>query len=159
MGFIKRWIFKKFMGNLPSSNEDMLKISDEYLKRSTEEHAKQLKIAQRVNNANLMNAQTKQIKEALKEGLSDEDDSDEYEEDDEDDSDNTADNLLNSVVNNLASGFLNKGAIGGAAAPAIAAAAVPSSEIKKQVISMLGAMPDEKIAFYYNLLKQKGFIQ
>jgi len=84
--FLKRKMRRQMVAFDEIKSKELLAYADEYLKRSTGEHEKALKIAERINRAQLMNIQTSQLKQELKSSLegpgeeSDDDDDDEEEE-------------------------------------------------------------------------------
>ena len=84
--WLKKWLLKKELqkiGANSNTSDAILAISEEYLKRANKEHAEQLRIAQRLNQANIMRAQTRDLKAELRNSL-DDDGEDEYDEEDED---------------------------------------------------------------------------
>lgn len=158
MFFLKRWILKWAVKDLPSELADTTidEVSAEYLRRAQHSHSSNLKVAQRINQANLLNAQTSDLRDALKQNLDGE--SEEGEDDDEEE-DDVSNNLLKQVL-----GDIFKGALGGSnqqesfpPMPSPEGTLISSprrEEIRAKLEEKFGAIPDDKLEGYWALAQK-----
>lgn len=98
---LKSWLINKIvskeMKKIKPSTET--EAADELLKRSISQYSETLKTAQKINRANLLRQNTKQLKEEIKEGL-DDDDEEEEEEEEDDEIENLFKNVLLPMITN-----------------------------------------------------------
>lgn len=147
MGLLS-WVRKKLIGFDLNDVSDVEKLATEYLKSSTKIHSDTLKTAQKINQANLLAMQQKQLREALRAGL-DGDDEDDFDDDEEDDEgQEMTDRILSKALENILSG--NNEVKQADLTPQKES----SSSLRKRAGKTLKNMSDEQL----NILASKGFI-
>lgn len=148
------WIRKKLIGFDPNDASDVDKLATEYLKTSTKIHSDTLKAAQKINQANLLSMQQRQLRDALVSGMNPDDEEDYEDEDEEGDEfeegQGLTDKIINSAVKNL---------FGNQAAQSSPTASLPSenpapSDLRARAGEVLKNMSDRQL----EALAKKGFI-
>lgn len=96
---LKNWLIKRNLSKLEQLEDDkLLKKIDDYLKIAQQKHARTLKEAEKINRANYLRITEKDLREQIKNGLTDDDDDDEEEADEDDEADDLISNLFKNNI-------------------------------------------------------------
>lgn len=141
---INRWLKPKRSTQKPSSEPaDIDDISDEYLKRSMKENDQVLRVAERLNKANLINAKTKQIKHELQKGLYEDDEDLDTSQDDE------PEDLQDIIVKNLVPKVLERLSGSNSSTPNLASQNQPPDPFSYPVQEVVSKSPVRQKAEKY----------
>lgn len=174
--FIVKWLAKGFQPSPASPQQateappvSTLDLANEYLQRSKKTHADTLKLAQTINNANLLNMQTKDLKDELKKGLEKETQEDEDYDDDEEEPEDLEDMLMRSISQPFIDKFKEKFSSSGSAndknthqsdyepegeTRLIRPEGQEEPDIRKEALNRLNQLSDEDL----KSLKARGFL-
>lgn len=135
LGWLKKWLIGRELKKIrqPSVTEE---VADVYLKDAALEHAQAMSLARRMNKANLLKAQARDVIDAAHEAADDLDE-DEGEEGEEEE---TFEEFL---LKKFGKPFLERFNTAGAAAPATGAPQI--SPFKQQVLAAAQNMSDEDL--------------
>lgn len=166
-GWLKNWLLKKELAKITAQrpeNDELLRFSDEYLKRSLKENQDALKVAEKINRANVLSASTRNLKRKIREGLDEADDDDEDEDfDDEDDADNTDDlatQLLKPVIQQAQQKLMSSiSPTPTANLPSSSENLPPVSELRKMAASWgFKNLTDEQLIKYAAKIQKDGYL-
>lgn len=119
-------------------NDKINEIADEYLKTAMLKHQQQIKIAEKINKATILDKSTKTLKSQLIDNM-DDDEEDEYEEE-EDDSNDLLQTILKPFLNKIAGGVLSS-----SPSSSLDGAVPAPSNIKEIAHNLVDITPEEKL--------------
>lgn len=147
MGLI-RWIKKKFLGFDLESPEDVDKLASQYLKLNMQAHADTLRTAQKLNKAQMMEMQRRQLKQQIRENLDEDDDFDDEEDDDFESS------ITKEVVGNITKAISSKISGSQPSAAGLLPQNATPSQIREYAQGRLDRFSDEEL----EKMAKKGLI-